>query len=268
MAPEARRSPSEPSSRGTERPRLAGRAAVVTGASRGIGRAIALAFAGEGADVAVTYRERTGEAEATVADIREHGRRALALRADITRPDDVERLVDAAWAELGRIDVWVNNAGADILTADGAALSDREKLDRVLAVDVRGTALCCWAVAPRLQGPGGVILNICWDHATTGLAGRDAEIYGAAKAGVLGFSKSLARTLAPAVRVNVLAPGWITTAFAQGLGEDARRGIAQGVPLQRWGTPADVARAAVFLASAEADYLTGVTLPIGGGAVM
>lgn len=244
---------------------------MVTGASSGIGRAIALAFAAEGADVAVAYRQSTLQAEATAAAIRDQARRAPVLRADITREDDVERLADVAFTELGRVDIWVNNAGADILTGDGASTSDQEKLERVLSTDLRGTVLCSWAAARHMQRQepqGGAILNVSWDHATTGLAGRDAEIYAAAKAGVLGFSKSLARTLAPAVRVNVLAPGWIATTFAQELSDDARSEIAAGIPLRRWGSPTDVAHAAVFLASAESAYLTGVTLPIGGGAVM
>jgi 3-oxoacyl-[acyl-carrier protein] reductase len=119
----------------------------------------------------------------------------------------------------------------------------------------------------REQG-GGVILNVSWDHVLTGAPGREAEIYAAAKGGVLAFSKCLARSFAPEVRVNVLAPGWIATGYAAGLTEGERRRIAEATPLGRWGTPQDVAGAAVFLASAEAEFLTGATMLVGGGTVM
>jgi 3-oxoacyl-[acyl-carrier protein] reductase len=119
----------------------------------------------------------------------------------------------------------------------------------------------------RAQG-GGVILNLSWDHALTGAPGREAEIYGAAKGGVLAFSKCLARSCAPEVRVNVLAPGWIATAFAAGLPEEKRGRIADAIPLGRWGDPEDIARAALYLASAESGFLTGATLLVNGGAVM
>lgn len=249
--------------------RLAGQNAVVTGASSGIGRAIATAFAREGASVLVGYRQGAEGARETVAEIEAAGGRAFAVGADLSREDDVERLVAEAAARLGRIDAWVNNAGADILTGEGAALSDVAKLDLALGVDLRGTILCSWKVAERLhtQG-GGVILNVSWDHVLIGSPGRPSEIYAAAKGGVLAFSKCLARTFAPAVRVHVLAPGWIATAFAEGLPEDTHRRIAERAPLKRWGTPEDVARAAVFLASGDATFLTGTTLLVNGGAVM
>ena len=113
-----------------------------------------------------------------------------------------------------------------------------------------------------------MILNVAWDHALVGAPGRPAEIYAAAKGGVLAFSKSLARSLAPEIRVNVLAPGWIRTAFADGLPDASRDRIAAQAPLGRWGTPEDVARAALFLASDDAAFLTGTTLLVNGGAVM
>ena len=129
--------------------------------------------------------------------------------------------------------------------------------------------MCSWAVAERLRAQGrGVILNVSWDHVLTGAPGRLSEIYAAAKGGVLAFSKCLARSFAPEVRVVVLAPGWIETAFAQGLSEDKRRRIAEGTALGRWGTPEDVAEAALFLASPAAEYLTGTTLLVNGGSVM
>jgi 3-oxoacyl-[acyl-carrier protein] reductase len=248
--------------------RLAGRHAVVTGASSGIGRAIAIVFAREGASVLVTYRRNAAGAAKTVQEIEAAGGRAEAVQADISLEADIARLTAGAFAR-GKVDVWVNNAGADILTGEGARRSDLEKLDLALGVDLRGTVLCSWAVAERLRSQGrGVILNVSWDHVLTGAPGRLSEIYAAAKGGVLAFSKCLARSFAPEVRVAVLAPGWIETAFAQELPEDRRRSIAEGTPLGRWGTPEDVAEAALFLASPAAEYLTGTTLLVNGGSVM
>jgi 3-oxoacyl-[acyl-carrier protein] reductase len=249
--------------------RLAGRNAVVTGASSGIGRAIARAFAREGATLLLTYRRNADGANQTADDVRRAGSQAFVLEADLSRESEVDRLKAEVAARLGRADVWVNNAGTDILTGEGSRLSDIEKLDRALGVDLRATMLCSWRAAELMRPQGsGVILNVSWDHVLTGAPGRLAEIYAAAKGGVLAFSKCLALSLAPEVRVHVLAPGWIATAFAEGLTEDARRRIAGSTPLKRWGTPEDVAQAAVFLASGEAAFLTGTTLLVNGGAVM
>jgi 3-oxoacyl-[acyl-carrier protein] reductase len=241
----------------------------VTGGSSGIGRAIAIAFAREGASLLLTYRRNASGARESAEMVRATGSEAALMEADLSRESDVERLTSEAFARLGRVDVWVNNAGADILTGEGARASDVEKLDMTLSVDLRGTVLCSWRVAERLRAQGGgVILNVSWDQVLTGAPGRPAEIYAAAKGGVLAFSKSLARSFAPAVRVHVLAPGWIATGFDQNLPEAERQRIAEATPLKRWGTPEDVARAAVFLASLDADFLTGTTLLVGGGVVM
>lgn len=241
----------------------------MTGGSSGIGRAIALSFAREGAEVLLTYRRNAAGAQAVVDEVRAGSGTANAIEADVGDASGVEALVKQSFERLGRIDVWVNNGGADILTRDGPRLPDAERLDRALHVDLRGSVLACWAVAPKLRAQGGgTILNLSWDHALVGAPGREAEIYAAAKGGVLAFSKSLARSFAPEVRVNVLAPGWIATAFAEGLGPESRQRIADATPLRRWGTPEDVAQAAVFLASSESAFLTGATLLVGGGVVM
>jgi 3-oxoacyl-[acyl-carrier protein] reductase len=249
---------------------LLGRVVLVTGASAGIGRAIALAAAHAGADVALTYRTNEEGATAVEADIRALGRRAAAVHLDLADEFSVRALGPAVAQTLGRLDVWVNNAGADILTGAGASLSDFEKLDLLLAVDLRGTIVASWQAAEILgaQPEGGVIINMSWDHALTGMPGGNPQLFAAVKGAVLAFSKSLARSIAPRVRVNILAPGWIETSFSMNLGEDRRRAIAESTPLKRWGTPDDVARAAVFLASPSASFLTGQTIMVGGGAVM
>jgi 3-oxoacyl-[acyl-carrier protein] reductase len=249
---------------------LAGRAMLVTGASSGIGQAIALAAARAGADVAITYRANEKGARAVEREIRAMGRNAATFRADVADESSVRDLGPAALKALGRLDVWVNNAGADILTGPAALMPDSDKLDLLLAVDLRGTILASWRAVELLsaQPDGGVIINMSWDHVLTGMRGTNPQMYAAVKGGVLAFSKSLARSVAPRVRVNVLAPGWIETAFGEGLDEEKRREIAGSTPLQRWGTPDDVAGAAVFLASPAAAFLTGQTILVGGGAVM
>ena len=249
---------------------LAGRAVLVTGASSGIGRAIALAAARAGADVALTYRVNEDGARTVEREIRTLGRRAAVMPLDLTDDHSVRALGPAARDALGRLDVWVNNAGADVLTGAGASLSDVEKLDLLLAVDLRGTMLASWRAAELLgaQTEGGVIINMSWDHVLTGMPGLNPQLFAAVKGAVLAFSKSLARSIAPRVRVNVLAPGWIETAFGAGMDDDLRRRIAESTPLKRWGTPDDVAGAAVFLASPAAAFLTGQTILVGGGVVM
>jgi 3-oxoacyl-[acyl-carrier protein] reductase len=249
---------------------LSGRAVLVTGASSGIGRAIALAAARAGADVALTYLSNEAGAREVEREIAARGRRALVIQADVASPSSVRALGPAARDGLGRLDAWINNAGADILTGSGARLSDLEKLDLLVAVDLRGTMLASWQAAELFgeQEDGGVIINMSWDHVLTGMAGRNPQLYAAVKGGVLAFSKSLARTVAPRVRVNVLAPGWIQTAFAAGADDTLRKRVADSTPMQRWGTPDDVAGAAVFLASPAAAFMTGQTLLVGGGLVM
>ena len=249
-------------------PLLKDKTTVITGSSSGIGRAIALAFAGEGARVVVNYNKSMERAQEVVREIQELSAQALAVQADVADADAIGNLIDTTRAEFGRIDVWVNNAGADILTGPGAALTDRQKLSRLIEVDLKGTIQCSWAAAEVMQRQGhGVIINLSWDQALRGYQGTNPQMFSAVKAGVQAFSKSLAKTVAPAVRVNVLAPGWIATSFATDvMEEEYYQARCAEIPLQRFGTPADVARAAVFLASDDASYITGTTLNVGGGA--
>ena len=223
----------------------------VTGGSSGIGRAIAVASARAGADVALSYRSNERGARDVARDIETLGRRVGVVRLDLADANSIGALVPALRTIFGGVDVWVNNAGADVLTGPAASLPAAEKLDLLMRVDLRGTVLASWQAAELMTGQetGGVIINMSWDHVLTGMAGMEAQLFSAVKGGVLAFSKSLARTVAPRVRVNVLAPGWIETAYGNEVDETIRRQVVASTPLERWGTPEDVAGAAVFLAS-------------------
>src|SRR4051812_36980613 len=230
---------------------------------------IALRCAEAGADVALTYRANQEGAEATAGEIRARGRRAELWRVDISRQEDIAYLADQLQRAFPRVDVWINNAGADILTGEAGDLSPVQKLDRVMAVDVRGTVLASWAAVElmRKQG-GGSIINMAWDHVGQGMAGENPGIYSAAKGAVASFSRSLARDVAPVIRVNILAPGFIATAFGEGADPRFRQKVIDMTPLARWGKPEDVAGAALFLASDDSSFLTGQMIMVNGGVVM
>jgi 3-oxoacyl-[acyl-carrier protein] reductase len=242
---------------------------LVTGASSGIGRAIALRCAQAGADLAITYRKNQDGAEATAQEIRTLGRRAEVLRIDVSHAEDIDRLLSRLRHTFNRVDVWINNAGADILTGEAGRLSPLQKLDMVLAVDVRGTVMASWGAVElmRKQG-GGSIINMAWDHIGQGMEGENPGIYSAAKGGVASFSRSLAREVAPDIRVNILAPGFIETAFGEDANPKFRQKVIDMTPLGRWGKPEDVAGAALFLASDDAAFLTGQTIMVNGGVIM
>ena len=250
---------------------LAGKVALVTGASTGIGRAIAIALAHAGADVALTFRTGLRDAGTVAKEIERAGRRAAVLQLELADPASISSVAREVTDQFGRVDVWINNAGADILTGDDANRPLLEKLDQLLSVDLRGTILASWEAARimREQPNGGVIVNMSWDHVLVGMEGRNPQIFSAVKGGILSFSKSLARSVAPRVRVNVLAPGWIETEFAATSMDPAyRQRVVDSTPLGRFGTPDDLARAAVFLSSDDAAFMTGQMLMVGGGVVM
>ncbi len=248
---------------------LDGKFVLVTGASSGIGKAIALGCADAGADLAITFRRNREGAESTAAEIRARGRRAEVFEADVSLEDDIAALTDIMARQFGRVDAWINNAGADILTGPGSRLSRKEKLDLLLAVDLRGTILASWAAVDlmRNQPRGGTIINMSWDHVGIGMAGENPILYSAAKGGVMSFSKSLAREVAPHIRVNVLAPGFIETSFGEGANAKWRREVIERTPLKRWGVPEDLAGAAVYLASDASAFVTGQALTVNGGVV-
>ena len=243
----------------------------MTGASSGIGRAIAETFAAQGATVLLTHRASPERAREVADAIGGRGGRALVAQADLGTREACERLVAQARDELGGLDVWVNNAGADVLTGEAAGVGVGAQArraargrpqghDRLLVRGRRGHAPARSAAAS--------IVNMSWDHVVTGMAGDDPQLFSAVKGGVLAFSKSLARRLAPDVRVNVLCPGWIETSFAEQADREFHRSVAEATPLGRWGRPQDVADAALYLASPEAAFVTGQAINVNGGVVM
>lgn len=246
---------------------LTGRTAVVTGSSSGIGRAIALELAAAGASVLVHGRGNAEGAKSTADDIRKLGRDSTSLMADLA--DEAASIVfaEAAWDWRGGVDIWVNNAGVDVLTGDAARWSFEQKLAALWKVDVAATMRLSRIIGPRMRARSNTsaIVNIGWDQAETGMAGDSGEMFAAVKGAVIAFTRSLAYSLAPEVRVNCVSPGWIKTKW----GDDAseywhKRAVSESLR-ERWGTPEDVARAVRFLASPAADFISGHVVPVNGG---
>jgi 3-oxoacyl-[acyl-carrier protein] reductase len=244
---------------------LNGQTAVVTGSSSGIGRAIALELASAGVHVLIHARRNSKGAEEVALHARGLGRDTRVVLADLSDPAEQDRLIGDAW-KWRPIDVWINNAGADVLTGDVADSSFDKKLDALWKVDVVATLRISRAVGQRMRERGhGVILNMGWDQAETGMAGDSGELFGAVKGAVMSATRSLAKSLAPEVRVNCLAPGWIRTAWAKHASKEWQERAKRESLLGRWGQPEDVARVARFLASPEAAFVNGQIISINGG---
>lgn len=247
---------------------LVHRTAVVTGSSSGIGRAIALEFAKAGADVIVHGSRSLSAAEGLAVEIRGLGRRAQVIPADFQRVDTLGKFVDAAWAAFGVVDLWVNNAGADVLTGPAADWGYEQKLQELLDVDVRSSLLLAKMAGQRMyETNGGTVLTIGWDQADRGMEGNSGELFAATKNAIMGFSRSLALSLAPRVRVNCIAPGWIKTAWGESASNTWQQRVLRETPLQRWGLPSDIANVARFLCSDDASFVTGQVINVNGGAV-
>lgn len=247
---------------------LSGRSAVVTGASAGIGRAIALELSRAGADVIVHFSRSEAAARRVVSQIQSQGRRGEAVQADFADPQAVEGFAKRCWDVWGQVDLWVNNAGVDLLTGPENQLSFEQKLQRLLQIDVTAAMLLAKAVGARFkQQAAGSLLMIGWDQADRGMEGDSGELFAAAKNALMGFTRSLAVSLAPEVRVNCIAPGWIQTAWGETASEVWQQRVLRETPLKRWGTPEDIARYARFLLSDEASFITGQVINVNGGAV-
>jgi 3-oxoacyl-[acyl-carrier protein] reductase len=247
---------------------LRGTRAVVLGSTSGIGRAVALALADAGADVIVHGRTSRDKAEAVADLVRTRGGRSAVLLADLADRAAGDRLVADAWTLWGGLDAWLHIAGADTLTGAAAKLPFDAKLDLLWSVDVTATIRLCRAVGRLMSVQGsGAIVTMGWDQAEIGMAGDSGELFAASKGAIMSFTRSLALSLAPAVRVNTLAPGWIKTAWGEGASRVWQDRVLKETPLARWGTPEDVAEIARFLVSPAAGFLTGQVIRINGGAV-
>ena len=245
---------------------LDGRHALVTGASRGIGRAVALAFAAEGASVALNFAGNVAAAEAVRAEIESAGGKAILVPADVSDENAVEDMVKTVTEAFGSIDILVNNAG---ITRDGLLLRMKEEdWDAVLNTNLKGVFLCTKAVSKfMMKKRYGRIVNMA---SVVGVTGNASQAnYAAAKAGVIGFTKAMAKELASrGITVNAIAPGFIRSDMTDVLPDKVKETMLAGIPLGRAGEPEDVAKAALFLASDQAAYITGQVLTVDGGMVM
>lgn len=245
---------------------LQDKVAIVTGASRGIGRATALALADAGAHVAVNYAGSEAAAQQVAEEIKSKGRQALVVQGNVASAEDVERLVKQTIDTFGKVDILVNNAG---ITRDNLLMRMKEaEWDEVINTNLKGVYNCIKAVTrPMMKQRSGRIINVA---SVVGVMGNPGQAnYVAAKAGVIGLTKSAARELASrGITVNAVAPGFIETDMTDKLPEDAKQGLMSQIPLNRLGTPQDVAGVISFLASDAASYVTGQTILVDGGMYM
>ena len=245
---------------------LEGKVALVTGASRGIGKAIALLLAENGADVAVNFAGSTAAAEAVAAEIEKMGRKAILVQGDVSQTEVCAEMVDKVVKDLGHIDILVNNAG---ITRDTLLLRMKEEdWDVVLNTNLKGVFNCTKAAVKYMaKQRSGSIVNISSVVALMGNAGQ--ANYAAAKAGILGFTRSVAKEMAArGIRVNAVTPGFIKTDMTCVLSEKVVAAMEASIPLARLGEPEDIAKAVLFLVSDNAAYITGQTLHVDGGMVM
>ena len=249
-----------------EKRELCGRTAAITGASSGIGRAIAIALAEAGAHCFVHARQNQEGAQQTAELVRAHGVDSNVFLADLTLELNCDDLVRKAWQWRDGVDIWVNNAGTDVLTGAARNWSFAAKLEQLWLMDVRGTMHLSRSVGHKMKERGrGIILNMGWDQAERGMEGDSGELFAAIKGAITCFSRSLAQSLAPAVRVNCLAPGWIQTSWGVAAPDHWQHRAKKESLLNRWGTDADVAQVARFLASDAAAFVNGQVIPINGG---
>ena len=242
---------------------LTGRTALVTGATRGIGRAIALKYASEGADIAFTYRSQHEAAQSLVSEIETFGVKALAFASDAASFEDAHRVVEEVKAAFGHIDVLVNNAG---ITKDGLMMRmDEAQWDAVIDTNLKSAFNFIHACTPIMaRQRGGCIINM---SSVVGLSGNAGQCnYSASKAGLVGLTKSIAKEMGPrGIRANCIAPGFIATDMTGALSEDMRKEWEKMIPMRRGGNPEDVANVALFLASDLAGYVTGQVISCCGG---
>ena len=244
---------------------LHGRTALVTGGTRGIGRAVALALADAGARVAIHGRSAAG-AEAVAAELEARGKYAGTFLADLGDAAGVVGLVAAVEQQLPAVDSVALVAGVDVLTGAAATWPFEKKLAALLQVDVVATMQMVRSLGRFMaEREGGSIVTIGWDQAATGMEGDSGELFAATKGAVMAFTKSAAKSLAPKVRVNCVAPGWIRTAWGEGASDAWQQRAVRESLLGRWGTPEDIAAAVHWLVSPRAAFVTGQVININGG---
>ncbi len=252
----------------TEFGNLIGKRAMVTGASTGIGRAIALELASGGADVLVHCASSVEKAQHVVDEIQKIGQKGVVVQQTFSSETNYQQFVEVIWKEHQPIDIWINNAGVDLLTGDAASWDYQKKLQALIEVDVTSTTMLSHFVGKKMQQAGeGVLLNIGWDQADQGMEGASGELFALTKNSIMGLTRSLAVSLAPEVRVNCIAPGWILTKWGESAGQEWQQRVLDETPLKRWGKPEDIATLVRFLASPQADFITGQIINVNGGAV-
>lgn len=245
---------------------LTGKNALVTGASRGIGRAIAVELAKNGANIAISYVNNKDKAEEVVNEIKGYGVKAIAVKADVSKEEEVLNMVKIVKESIGSIDILVNNAG---INRDNLLMRmSTEDWDKVIDTNLKGTYLCSKAlIRDMIKKKSGKIINIA---SVAGVAGNFGQTnYSASKAGVIGFTKSLAKEVASrGINVNAIAPGLIETDMTLALKEDIRDSLVKNIPMGRLGTVQDIANIVIFLASEKSNYITGQVINVDGGMIM
>jgi 3-oxoacyl-[acyl-carrier protein] reductase len=254
---------------------LVGKTAMVTGSSSGIGRAIATELARQGADVIVHCRPGSTKIQSVCQSIAQLGVECHTVFEDFSETPNWNQFVERAWSWKGKIDCWINNAGGDVLTGDWPERKLEDKLDFLWKVDVLATLMLSKTAGARMVESGhaesdhprnsGVILNMGWDQAWQGMAGNSGELFSTTKGAIMSMTKSLAQSLAPVVRVNSLAPGWIKTGWGDHASASWSERAKKESLMNRWGTPQDVAHVAAFLCTDAASFISGQIVPINGG---